>query len=133
MGHPMHGQTDKYILDHNLQRTLRNNMTDAERTLWRVLRGKQFDGFKFRRQHPYEHYVLDFACLEKKLVVEVDGGQHAEEELYDYERTLFLGKSGFRVLRFWNHEVMVHMDAVQESIWKALHDDSNPSPPWPSP
>lgn len=79
MGHSMHGQTNKYIFNHKLQRTLRNNMTDAERKLWGVLRSRQFDGFKFRRQHPYEQYVLDFACLEKKLVVEVDGGQHAEK------------------------------------------------------
>jgi very-short-patch-repair endonuclease len=131
MGFPMHGQTNKYVLDHKLQLTLRNNMTDAERKLWGVLRGKQFDGFKFRRQHPYEQYILDFACLEKKLIVEVDGGQHTEDTLRDSERTLFLGKAGFRVLRFWNHEVMAQMDAVRESIWRALHDNANPSPPSP--
>ena len=131
MGLPMHGQTNKYVLDHKLQRTLRNNMTDAERTLWRVLRDRQFDGFKFRRQHPYEQYTLDFVCLEKKLIVEVDGGQHTEDTLRDSERTLFLGKAGFRVLRFWNHEVLTQMNAVQECIWKALHDGTNPSPPSP--
>ena len=133
MGLPMHGQTNKYVLNNKLQGTLRNNMTDAERKLWRFLRGRQFDGFKFRRQHPYEQYILDFVCLEKKLVVEVDGGQHAEEKLHDSERTLFLGKAGFTVLRFWNHEVMVQMDAVRECIWRALHDDAYPSPPQPSP
>ena len=131
MGLLMHGQTNKYVLDHKLQRTLRNNMTDAERKLWGVLRGKQFDGFKFRRQHPYEQYILDFACLEKKLIVEVDGGQHTEDTLRDSERTLFLGKAGFRVLRFWNHEVLTQMNAVQECIWRALHDNANPSPPSP--
>jgi very-short-patch-repair endonuclease len=129
----MLGQTNKYILDHKLQRTLRNTMTEAERRLWGVLRSRQFHGFKFRRQHPYEQYVLDFACLEKKLVVEVDGGQHMEYKLRDSERTLFLENAGFRVVRFWNHEVLTQLEAVQECIWRALHDETNPSPPRPSP
>ncbi len=129
MGLSMHGQTNKNILNNKLQRTLRNNMTDAERRLWGVLRGKQFDGYKFRRQHPFDRYVLDFVCLERKIVVEVDGGQHAGENLHDTERTCFLEKAGFRVLRFWNHEVMTRMEGVQELIWRALHEDTNPSPP----
>jgi very-short-patch-repair endonuclease len=108
-------------------------MTDAERKLWGVLRGRQFDGYKFRRQHPFEQYILDFVCLERKLVVEVDGGQHAKDKGRDTERKCFLEKAGFRVLRFWNHEVLTKIDAVQEYIWRALHDEANPSPPWPSP
>jgi very-short-patch-repair endonuclease len=101
----MRGQTHKNILNHKLQRNLRNNMTDAEKKLWGILRGRQFNGCKFRRQHPFEQYILDFVCLEKKLVVEVDGGQHSDDEYRDTNRTVFLEKAGFRVLRFWNHEV----------------------------
>jgi very-short-patch-repair endonuclease len=133
MGLIMQGQTNKNILKHNLQHKLRINMTDAEKKLWRVLRCKQFDGFKFRRQHPFEQYILDFVCLTRKLVVEVDGGQHTDAVRLDTERTALLERAGFRVLRFWNHEVLTKIDAVQECIWRALHENTDPSPPRPSP
>ena len=113
-------------------RQLRTAMTDAERYLWRSLRLRQFDGYKFRRQHPLGHYVVDFVCVEAKLVVEVDGGQHSERQEYDASRTEWLRQKGFRVLRFWNHEVMNDIEAVKTVIWEALHEGSRP-PPRPSP
>jgi very-short-patch-repair endonuclease len=103
-------------------------MTDAERKLWHRLRGEQL-GAKFRRQHPFENYVLDFVCLERLLVIEVDGSQHAENKEIDEVRTAVLSRAGFKVLRFWNNEVLNETDSVVQSIWDVL----NPSPPQPSP
>jgi very-short-patch-repair endonuclease len=91
-------------------------MTDAERKLWSILRGRQIDGLKFRRQHPFENYILDFVCLEEKLVVEVDGGQHQNRLTEDNIRSKVLEEAGFRVLRFWNHEVLLECEAVAEQI-----------------
>ncbi|QDF98465.1 ATP-dependent helicase HrpA [Azoarcus sp. DD4] len=99
----------------NFARNLRRNSTDAERVLWRHLRGGQF-GAKFRRQHPFADYVLDFVCLELKLVVELDGGQHAERVAYDDARTAMLRTAGFDVIRFWNSEVFQEPDAVVERL-----------------
>ncbi len=107
-------------------------MTDAERKLWSMLRGRQMAGLKFRRQHPFENYILDFVCLEKKIVVELDGGQHQERIAEDGLRTKALGNAGFRVLRFWNHEVLHKSGAVVERIWQEL-SGNNPSSPHPSP
>ncbi|MGL4574874.1 MAG: endonuclease domain-containing protein [Burkholderiaceae bacterium] len=104
-------------------------MTDAERKLWQRLRGEQL-GVKFRRQHPVLDYVLDFVALEIKLVVEVDGGQHAEQTKYDQQRTADLEAAGFKVLRFWNNEVLSEIESVVEVILNAVR---NPSPPRPSP
>jgi very-short-patch-repair endonuclease len=115
----MQGQTNKVIYRNNLQRRLRRNMTDAERKLWSVLRGRQMEGLKFRRQHPFEDYILDFVCLEKKIVIEIDGGQHQELVLEDGVRTKMLEKAGFRVLRFWNHQVLQEIEAVAEQITQA--------------
>lgn len=101
-------------------------MTDAENRLWRQLRGKQIAGFKFRRQHPFGDYILDFVCLEAELVVEVDGGQHMQTTAEDAERDRRLEATGFRVLRFWNNQVLNEMEGVLETILAALR---NPSPP----
>ena len=117
----MRGQTDNAILDAKLQRNLRNAMTDAERRLWSVLRSRQLDGCKFRRQHPYFRYILDFVCLERRLVVEVDGGQHAGSQ-EDAQRDRFLAEGGFRVLRFWNNDVLTQTQAVAEEIHRHLVD-----------
>ena len=103
-------------------RQLRKNLTDAERLLWQRIRYKQVDGCKFRRQQPIGPYIVDFVCFEKKLVVEVDGGQHAEKHLDDSKRTEWLATQGFRVLRFWNHDVLRHLDGVVEAIQQALVD-----------
>jgi very-short-patch-repair endonuclease len=122
----MQGQTNSFTKPAATE--MRKIMTDAERKLWQRLRGQQL-GRKFRRQHPFENYILDFVCLEHRLVIEVDGSQHAEEQKYDNERTEKLRIAGFTVLRFWNNEVLNQTDAVVEAIWNAL----NPSPPQPSP
>jgi very-short-patch-repair endonuclease len=95
-------------------------MTDAEKALWRVLRGRQVSGLKFRRQYPFGDYILDFVCLENKLIIEVDGGQHGERAEYDEIRTSNLQRAGFRVLRFWNTEVLHEMEGVKERIWRAV-------------
>jgi very-short-patch-repair endonuclease len=105
-------------------------MTDAEQHLWRSLRRRQFNGFKFRRQHPFGDYIIDFVCLERMLVIEIDGGQHAANEQADKLRTKKLAAAGFRILRFWNHEVLGDIEAVCQAIWNAL---TTPSPPCPSP
>lgn len=114
----MHGQTNRAVLGSRLQRRLRNAMTDAEGRLWSVLRGRRLDGCKFRRQHSYFDYVLDFVCLERRLVVEVDGGQHNGCRA-DAERDAFLAHGGFQVLRFWNHEVLQHRPEVADRILDA--------------
>ena len=126
----MHGQTNQNILAPKLQRRLRNNMTDAEKKLWQGLRGRQMDGYKFRRQHPYYDFILDFVCLEQKLVIEVDGGQHIDS-VSDGVRDGFLEKGGFRVLRFWNNDVLTQTDSVLESIYRAL--TQGPHHPHPGP
>jgi very-short-patch-repair endonuclease len=99
---------------------LRKNSTDAERMLWQHLRLRQLGGYKFRRQHPLERYIVDFICLEKRLVIEIDGGQHNVRGAYDAERTAWLESQGFRVLRFWNSQVLKEIEAVKEVIWRTL-------------
>jgi len=103
-------------------RQLRRRQTDAERTIWMRLRHKQLDGVKFRRQQPIGVYIVDFASFEKKLVIEIDGGQHNEEEMRegDEERTTWLKEGGYQVLRFWNNEVLMNMEGVLERIRKTL-------------
>jgi len=102
-------------------RSLRSNPTEAERKLWSVLRHKQLEGHRFRRQHPIGPYVVDFICLEEKLVIEVDGGQHAQRQDGDSSRTEWLAERGYRVLRFWNNEVLSNIEGVFQSIRQALH------------
>ena len=115
---------------------LRQHSTDAELALWMRLRNRQLAGCKFRRQVPIGKYIVDFVCFESKVVVEVDGGHHQEQVPYDTDRTTWLESQGFQVLRFWNHEVLVNGEAVQEALLVALQGDSlspNPPSPWPSP
>src|SRR3990172_6893613 len=126
----MKGQTNRNILQNRLQRRLRNSMTDAERRLWQCLKQQQMGGFKFRRQHPFGDYVVDFVCLDAMIVIEVDGGQHMENPRLDAVRTASLNAAGFRVLRFWNNEILQNLEAVKVSIWRALH---TPPPPRSSP
>ena len=111
-------------------RQLRKNATDAERLLWRKLRFWQVDGLKFRRQQPVGRYIVDFICLEKRLVIEVDGGQHSEQVAYDVERDIWLRDQGFNVLRFWNHDVLKNIDGVVDVVVQALRNTPflNPSP-----
>ena len=106
-------------------RKLRSNPTDAERFLWRHLRLRQFAGYKFRRQRPIGPYIVDFVCLEKLLVIEVDGGQHSEQRSYDARRDAWLKKEGFRVLRFWDDEVLKQVESVKQAIWETLSAPSS--------
>jgi len=106
-------------------------MTDAERRLWRVLRGKQLAGYKFRRQAPIGKYIVDFVCFEKKLIVELDGGQHASQEQQDEIRTRWLQSQGYRVIRFWNNEALACTDGIFQLIQEALESDVVPPDPPP--
>jgi very-short-patch-repair endonuclease len=108
-------------------RELRLNSTDAERRLWRHLRNHQVNGWQFRRQHPIPPFFADFACVEARLIVEADGGQHADNES-DLKRTVFMEKRGWRVLRFWNNEILESTDYVIETIAAALGPHPNPPP-----
>jgi very-short-patch-repair endonuclease len=96
-------------------KNLRKRSTDAEKLLWKHLRSKQLEGLKFRRQQPLGNYIVDFVCFEKQIVIEVDGGQHAEERI-DKERDRWLNREGFKVLRFWNNEVLQNSKGVLEVI-----------------
>jgi len=107
-------------LTKNYVKELRYNTTDAEKHLWYCLRGKRLKGYKFRRQHLIYPYVLDFVCLKKNLVIELDGSQHAEQHSYDEKRTAFLQTKGYTVLRFWNTEVMQETEMVLNEILSAL-------------
>ena len=128
----MEGQTSQSIHRNKLQRSLRKRMTDAEQALWRILRGRQIDGCKFRRQHPYEGYILDFVSLEHRLVIEVDAGQRAGSTS-DEARDAALTAAGFVVLRFWNHDVLAHTHAVGDEILRRLQHlkttHPHPDPP----
>ena len=112
----------------NRTRTLRAGQTDAEQRLWQQLRDRQLDGFKFRRQHGIGTYIVDFICIEAKLIVEVDGGQHADQAGYDAKRTAWLAASDYRVMRFWNNEVLENLEGVLEAIRSGLVPSPQPSP-----
>ena len=129
----MLAQANKVILSEKRQRTLRSNMTDAETALLRVLRGRQVSGIKFRRQHPFDDYILDFVSLEIKLVIELDGGQHGEQTEYDGNRTKKLETAGFHVLRFWNNEALENTEAVAEKIWMVVQERQKQKQPHPHP
>ncbi|MBC2669389.1 endonuclease domain-containing protein [Novosphingobium piscinae] len=107
-------------------RELRRNTTEAERRLWQQLRNRQLRGKRFNRQFPVGQFICDFACREQRLIVELDGGHHAHVLDYDLRRTQFLEAQGYRVIRFWNNEVMENIEAVLMRIGEAL--DNRPSP-----
>jgi len=119
-------------------RRLRRDATDAERRLWYRLRARQIAGAKFVRQDPIGPYVVDFACREQRLIVEVDGGQHATD-LRDAVRDQWLSDRGYRVLRFWNNDVLANTEGVLETIAAALSNTADaqtrgePPSPRPSP
>ena len=105
-------------------RTLRKSMSNAERKLWYALRLRQLDGARFRRQHPMGPYIVDFVCLEKRLIVEVDGPQHAEEGhvARDGRRDRWLNGEGYRVMRFQTIDVYRNLGGVVDTIWAALQE-----------
>ena len=111
-----------------LARALRGASTEAEYRLWYHLRNRRLGGFKFRRQVTIKRYIVDFVCLEVKLVVEADAGQHVEQEEADERRTKDLERLGYRVLRFWNHEVLFETAAVLSSILDELLRSPSPQP-----
>jgi very-short-patch-repair endonuclease len=106
---------------------MRSHQTDAEHRLWQILRAHRFSGYKFRRQVPIEFYIADFVCFARRLVIELDGGQHAEST-GDMRRDCFLKAQRFRVLRIWNNELFDNEEGVAEAIFTALR-----SPPLPNP
>jgi very-short-patch-repair endonuclease len=112
-------------------RRLRRDMTDAERLLWRYLRNRHFSGWKFRRQHELDRYIVDFVCPDACLIVELDGGQHVEMVAKDAERTRRLEGMGYRVLRFWNNDVLMNTEAVLGvilEVWASAAPHPNPLP-----
>ena len=109
---PVRRQTSPYAAE------LRHNATDAERQVWAAVRNRQIDGFKFRRQATIAPYIVDFLCIERMLIVELDGGQHNEAR--DAARTVWLEAKGYRFLRVWNHEVVENFDGVIEAVRLAL-------------
>jgi very-short-patch-repair endonuclease len=105
-------------------RSLRDQQTDAEKLLWLMLRNRRLVGFKFRRQHPFGRYIVDFYCHEAKLAIELDGGGHNEEATreYDLQRTQELEGAGICVVRFWNNEVLKDSVAVMECVYRLLQE-----------
>ena len=112
-----------------LARELRKRQTDAERALWSELRNKQIEGVKFRRQQPIGPYIVDFVSLERKLIIEIDGGQHNERKVReeDQEREEWLKEKGYQILRFWNNDVLTNIEGVLERIKENL-EGKTPSP-----
>jgi very-short-patch-repair endonuclease len=107
---------------------MRSAATDAEHRLWQILRAKRFDGYKFRRQVPVDHYIVDFLCPARRLVVELDGGQHAGSA-GDLRRDAYLRAQGFQIIRIWNNELFTNEEGVAQAILNALHAPlPNPSP-----
>ena len=104
-------------------RKLRKNSSDAEHRLWFLLRGRRLQKYKFRRQYVVKPYIFDFVCLSKKLVIELDGGQHAEQQAYDELRSSFLAAKGFTVIRFWNDLILKEKENVLTAIIHALENE----------
>jgi len=109
-------------------RNLRINSTKTERFLWKHLRNKQVEGFKFRRQQPIGRYIVDFVNFEERLILELDSGQHAVYRKRDIIRDAFLEKEGYRVLRFWDNEVLNNIEGILEVIIQNLSPSPHPSP-----
>ncbi|PBC08333.1 DUF559 domain-containing protein [Mesorhizobium sp. WSM3859] len=107
----------------NFARSMRREPTEAEDRLWQELRGRRLENIKFKRQVPIGRFVADFLCAEAKLIVEIDGSQHAESR-HDQERDAALKVRGFRVLRFWNDDVLKELDAVCDTIIAYVRDES---------
>ncbi len=109
-------------------RDLRKNQTDVECLIWRHLRAKRFAEWKFKRQQPLGSYIVDFVCFEARLVIELDGGQHAEQIEYDAVRTRWLRAQRFTVLRFWNNDVIENLDGVMQTVLESLQAAPSPQP-----
>jgi len=109
-------------------RKMRGEASDAESLLWQQLRARRLSGYKFRRQVVIEPFIVDFVCIEAKLIVEADGGQHMEQHEYDAQRTKILDSKGYTVIRFWNHDILSNIDEVLAVIMEALLRSPHPNP-----
>src|SRR5215471_9644437 len=118
--HPVEG-------GHDRARALRQNMTDAERSVWQILRSLQIDGHRFRRQVPFGPYIADFVCHDARPIIEIDGGQHDRLSPAEAKRTRFLEDQGYRILRFWNNEVLSN-EGVCATIARDLRGHPHPVP-----
>ena len=107
-------------MDTKRARELRNNLTDAEHCLWQKLKRRQVKGVKFRRQQPIGPFIVDFVCFDRRVIVEVDGGQHTEQLHHDEQRTRWLEAQGYRVLRFWNNDVLANTEAVAQAVFDVV-------------
>jgi len=114
-------------------RNLRKNLTEVEKKLWYWLRRQNLQEARFRRQAPIGRYIVDFACYDPKLIIELDGGQHADQQHYDEKRDAWLKSEGFHVLRFWNHEVVENVEGVLQVIMDGLNALRVPPLPNPPP
>ena len=114
-------------------RSLRRDQTDAERKLWRLLHSRRLAAAKFRRNHPIGQFFADFCCLKARVVIEVDGGQHADpgQAAYDRRRSAYLESQGFRVMRFWNEAILKESERVLEQIYEALANKEHEEEPSP--
>ncbi len=117
------GKKDQ-ILDN--AKTLRSNQTEVEERLWYHLRAHRFMGLKFKRQKPMNRHIVDFVCVERRLIIELDGGQHTEQTEYDQRRDAWLRDQSYTVLRFWNNEVMQQLEGVLEKIRITLSPSPSP-------
>jgi very-short-patch-repair endonuclease len=113
----------------NFAKNNRRSLTPAETKLWNILRDSKLEGCKFRRQETISNYIVDFICYEKSLIIEIDGGQHNKKtnELFDKERTGYLNNQGFKVLRFWNNEILENIEGVYNIIVNTIKE-TKPSP-----
>ena len=105
-------------------RRLRRGQTETEKEFWSKVRNRAFGDHKFRRQHPIGRFIADFVCLDAKLVIELDGGQHLQQQEKDAARTAWLDREGYMVLRFWDNQVFKEWEGVAETVWRALTDRS---------
>ena len=108
-------------------RGLRRRQTDAEKQLWKTLRSRHFESYKFRRQKPIGPYYVDFVCLEQKLIIEIDGGQHGWQQKKDEQRTVYLNQKGFKVIRFWNNDILENLEGVMTMLKRELEETLTPS------
>ena len=118
----MHKRTTPKIFGRAKQ--LHRNMTPAEEKLWKYLRAHRMGDVHFRNQHAIGNHIVDFCAPRRKLIIELDGSQHLDQQEYDAERTKYLKLRGYQVLRFWNHDVMNHIDEVLNLIWKVLREET---------
>ncbi len=118
----MHKRTTPKIFGH--AKELGRNLTPAEIKLWAQLRSHRMGDIHFRKQHAIGSYIVDFCTPRRKLIIELDGGQHLEQQDYDAERTEFLKSKGYKVLRFWNNDVMNNIDSVLNVIWDTLNEET---------